>query len=1061
MTEDKRYPRFPIYSLFFLSGTCGLIYEIVWTRLLTLVLGSTTHSISTVLTAFMGGLALGSFIAGRLITGRRDELKVYGLLEGFIGIYCLAIPLIMRLFTPFYTSVYQSLGDSPYLFSLVRFAVSFSVLLVPTTLMGATLPVLTKYFARRKETLGGTVGKVYAVNTFGAVLGSFGAGFILLPALGTSRVILLAGLANIAICVVALLYARRSIPAGVTLEAAVGEEPGTGVPTDDIVMREELGTVARKSAVLTLLLWAFALSGFASMVYQVIWTRMLTLMIGSSTYAFSLIVTAFILGIGIGSIALSRYIDRKTDLLLLFAAAELVIGTSAVVVAYVFGKLPFFMIGVISRVKASFALTQFAEFLLVLALLLVPTTMMGLIFPLVSKIYTRSLDTVGKAVGNAYAANTLGAILGSFAGGFIFIPFLGMETGILIALSLNVLIGLLFWFLSPSGNRAARSAIAVVWLGAIVGFEVWSPQWNKDWITMGPYLYFMKYRSQFTLTSENIDTKWTKQSRLIYYKEDVSTTVSVRKDVRGHLTLQVNGKTDASTHGDMMTQELLAHVPLMLHPDPRNVLVIGLASGITVGSVEQHPIERVTAVEISPAMVEACALFRNYNGNAMEDPRFSLRIEDGRNSLLLSPQMYDVIISEPSNPWISGIGNLFTLEYFRLLHERLGPRGVACVWLQAYGIDPEDFRMIVRTFREVFPASSLWEPAIGLDYLLVGQKGSFALEYDALAKKFELEAVRADLARVGIESPMEFMKLMAMGHNDLAAYAGNGVIHTDDNSKLEFSCPKFLYTNTSSRQLEELSLHRANPLAYTTDAVPEAAREEFETVMRARALTLDAKRAESTGDMAGAENLFHTALMMHPGEEEARAALVRYYENFLPALVGQGNWEGVERMGKEILKLDRRSLVALDGLSVALIGRKSFGEALPVLDEAVQYFPDYAAFHVRLGYVYAQLGKTSEAIASYEEAVAKDPENPQPAFDLGVLYMNAGRPTDALTQFGRAVRIRPTFVEAYINLGGSLARLGRYEEARQAFAKVLEIDPKNEIAQRNLTRLGAREGLSQ
>jgi spermidine synthase len=602
-----------------------------------------------------------------------------------------------------------------------------------------------------------------------------------------------------------------------------------------------------------------------------------------------------------------------------------------------------------------------------------------------------------------------------------------------------------------------RAGVAAAWLIAIVAFEIWSPRWNREWITMGPYLYFTKYHRQIELMGENVEEEFRKSSELIYYREDVSTTVSVRKEVTGDLTLQVNGKTDASTGGDMMTQELLAHVPLLLHPDPRDVLVVGLASGVTVGSAQTYPIERVTVIEISPAMVQACALFSAFNGNAMADPRFDLRIDDGRNYMLLSPETYDVIISEPSNPWISGIGSLFTREYFELLHERLGPDGIACVWLQAYGLEPDDFRMIVRTVREAFPTVSLWESAIGYDYLLIGQKVPFALDYAALEGKFGIEAVRADLARVGIDSPVEFLKFMAAGPDGLADYAGHGVLHTDDNSRLEFSGPRSLYENTSARQLDDLSRHRENALAYLTGSLPEAEEGAFDAIARARALAMEAAKAQSEGDAAGADNLFRTALMVHSGEEEASEALVRLYSNQIVSLLREQNWEGVETIGKAMLALDPKSLAALDGLSISLVQRESFVESVPILEEAVRYFPDYAPFHARLGYAYAKLGQSEQAIAAYEEAVARDGENAQYAYDLGVLYLSAGKPTDAAEEFGRAVAIRPRFVEAYINLGGSMARLGRLEEARQAFVKVLDIDPANEIAQRNLSKLAARQ----
>lgn len=988
----------------------------------------------------MGGLALGSYIAGRAITGRSDELRIYGILEGVIGLYCLFIPEIIDLFTPFYKGIYASMRDSYFFFSLIRFSISFLILLVPTTLMGATLPILTKYFAQRMETIGGTIGKVYAINTFGAVLGSFGAGFFLLPLFGTSNSILMTAITNITIAVIALLYSRRIITPAVTRAASL-----------DKPLEAE-----GKPVVLTLLLWGFGLSGFAAMVYQVIWTRMLTLMIGSSTYAFSLIVTAFILGIGFGSIALSRFIDRRVDLLLYFALAQLLIGTSAMFIAYIFGKLPFAVVEIINRFKTSFAMTQFAEFLLVLALLLIPTTLMGVLFPLVSKIFTRSLSMVGRAVGNAYAANTVGAILGSFTGGFIFIPLLGMERGILIAFSLNFLIGFVFILFSQFRTLAFRGALAILWIALSLTFEWRSPAWNKEWITMGPYLYFTIYQRQIEQYGPEIKEKLAKYNRLIYFKEGVSATISVREHVTGERSLQVNGKTDASSGMDMSTQELLAHIPLMLHPEPEDVLIVGLASGVTVGSVEKYPVDRITCVEISPAMVEASDMFRQYNGNALDDPRLTLIIEDGRNHVLLSQDSYDVIISQPTNPWISGVGNLFTYEYFKLLHERLREDGIACVWLQAYGLDPDDFKLIVRTFNEVFPQTTLWESQVGMDYILIGKKTPFRLEIGEIERNFELPGVKADLMRIGVESAPEFLKFMITGPSRLREYAGKGMLHTDDNSRLEFSCPRSLYINTTLLELDAISPFRENPLEFFTGEYSEADRKTCENIIRARMTMVDAVRAMMSGDAVKGEQLLQMSLSYHPGEEEARDKLTRHYATLMIRLIGTGRWEELESLARTTLKLDAENLMAIEALSISLLNRKLYEDAAPFLEKGTRRYPYYAPFHAELGYLYAQVGKAEEAISSYEVAMAMDPRNAEYAFDLGVLYLNSGKPGKAVELFQKAARNEPEFTEAYINLGGTFASLGMLDEAEKAFTRALELDPNNQIALRNLNRIRSR-----
>lgn len=1033
--EAGNIPRFPVYVLFFLSGACGLIYEIVWTRLLTLVMGSTIYSISTVLTAFMGGLALGSFFAGRVITGRKDELKIYGFLEGVIGVYCLLIPFFIDLFVPLYKNLYLSLSDSHFTFSLVRFLISFLILLVPATLMGATLPIMTKYFTRHKEKIGGAIGKVYAINTFGAVAGSFGAGFFLLPFFGTGFVIVLTASTNLIICFVALMYARRT---------------DVRTPDDETTSNEIVDTGEKRSIVLTFLLFGFALSGFSAMIYQVIWTRMLTLLIGSSTYAFSLIVTAFILGIGFGSIALSRFIDRKKDLLLYFALAQLLIGTSAIFIAFAFGKLPFTMVEIISRFRTSFAMTQFAEFVLILALLLIPTTMMGALFPLVSRIYTRSLATVGRAVGNVYAANTVGAILGAFTGGFVFIPFLGMEKGLLCAVSLNFLIGFVFLLLSPYRGFVLRFTIAILWIGLSFTFEWWAPPWNRDRITMGPYIYFTEYQRRSEQSSQYAGEEIAKPSRLIYFKEGVSTTISVKKYVNGEISLQVNGKTDASSGADMSTQQLIAHIPMMLHSDPDQVLIIGLASGVTVGSIEKYPVEHITCVEISPAMVDASDFFRRFNEDALDDPRLALLIEDGRNHVLLTENRYDVIISQPTNPWISGVGSLFTLEYFELLEARLRENGIACVWLQAYGLEPEDFKMITRTFNEVFPYTSLWESLVGKDFIMIGQKKPFLIDFEILKNRFDIPAVAADLDRIGVESPLEFLKYFVSGPLNLRTYAGGGTLHTDDNSRLEFSCPRTMYSNTILRQLEHIEPFRESPVEFLSGDISPDQSSTLEAILLARRMSVAAFRSMNKGDAYSAENFLRMALTYFPGEEGARDMLTRQNAMLILKLVEMEKWEELEEISRATLNLDDTNFPATDGLSMALLGTERWKEAAVVLERGGSLYPDYAPFHANLGFTYSKMGLNDEAITSYEVAVAKDPANARYYFELGTLYFNTELFAKALQYFQKAIQNNSLFTEAFVNLGGTYARLGLLAEAKESFIKALEIEPGNKVALENL-----------
>ena len=407
----------PLILVFLLlSGSCGLIYEIVWMKMLTLVIGNTVFAITTVLTAFMGGLALGSYLAGRLEGRIKQPLKIYGLLEGGIGVYALLLPLLIAGTEPFFRFVYQNIGTSFYAFSLLRFVICGILLLVPTILMGATLPILSKYFVTRPSHLGGTVGLLYGVNTLGAVLGSFTAGFVLIPALGISWTIYTAALINILIAAGILrLFKDSGLPQPEVSNRKLKAKKQKQKAATEIIPEN-------RPAVARVVMAAIGVSGLAAMIYQIAWTRVLLLSMGSSVYAFSLIVTAFISGLALGSLVITRFIDRRKDGVLILALLQGAIGLSALAIMHVLGNLPIYVARYLFDASHSFNYIQLVEFAVIFGLVLIPTFMMGATVPVAVKICTPDVRQVGKFFGNVYATNTLGAIIGSFMAGFILIP---------------------------------------------------------------------------------------------------------------------------------------------------------------------------------------------------------------------------------------------------------------------------------------------------------------------------------------------------------------------------------------------------------------------------------------------------------------------------------------------------------------------------------------------------------------------------------------------------------------------------------------------------------------
>jgi spermidine synthase len=997
---------------FFLSGVSGLIYEVVWARLLERVMGASVYSITTVLTVFMAGLALGSFIAGKIIDRRSDPLRIYGVLEGLIGVFCLLVPVIVAATIPIYRAAYQGFEATFHTFSLIRFLISGIVLLIPTTLMGATLPVLSKYFTTRYDNLGMTVGRLYAVNTFGAVIGSFAAGFVLMPSFGIMGTVFIA--AGINIVVSALVFARYRREKA---EAGGGRAPKVGkrdVKRPGMSDRERRGRsdserrrgregnvepAQRESRnwVPTLVLVALACSGFAALVYQVAWMRTLSLIIGSSVYAMSLILTAYILGLAIGTTVFSRFVDRSRHLLSAFGTLQVGIGAAAILVVPVLGKLPVWMVAVVDSNKGSFATLMFVEFAIVFLIVLIPTVLMGGIFPTAIRLCTRRVESIGRSVGNVYAANTVGNILGAFAGGFLLIPWLGIQRTIAVAVVVNLVLGITILLSGTSPTRARKFVTAGVAALLLVAVVPAVPSWDPVIMSSGAYLYadtYMKEARSWDVSREDAIRLF---GTVLYHKEGVATTVTVRQ-ARSEIYLQSNGKTEASTGPDMRTQKLLAHAPMMLHQDPRDVLVIGLASGVTVGAALSYPVESIDCVEIAPAMIEVAeTFFAEANGHCMDDPRLRMVIEDGRNHVAFTARRYDVMISQPSNPWIAGISNLFTREFFALARDRMNPGGVVGMWFQAYNMSPDEFRMIVRTFSEVFADASVWELDPGVDYMLVGTVGEMELDYKLLTERLADQSIGADLRSVGIRTPLDYTGLFLMGSGAMRSYAGDVPIHTDNGLQLEFSAPKNMYRQSKAEQLIGLDSYRSNPGIILTGLPEGGEGERVAEAVESRALCRRflgrGMVAEEMGRLEEALNAYSDATNASPGEPEAMEALSRLLCHLGSALNRERHPE-----------------------------------------EALRYF---------------------------EAAVKEAPDLPQPKCLLGTEYVKRGRIADAEAEFSRVLELDPNYAEAHLNMamihetrgeaGAQLAALERYLANAPAASNVREVRERIERLKQQVT----------
>ncbi|MDH5764118.1 MAG: fused MFS/spermidine synthase [Nitrospinota bacterium] len=777
----SRFPfRIWVFLFFFISGATGLIYEVVWTRLLTLVLGNTHYSVSTVLTTFMGGLALGSFFGGRWIDRGGRPLLIYALLEGAIGIYCFLIPHFIDASLPFFQWIYSNFQQSYTLTSFFRFMVCGAILLVPASLMGATLPILGKFVSEKPEVIGRDVGTLYAVNTFGAVAGALTSAFVFMKLYGVDVTIGITAGLNLGLASVILIFFRSQWE---------GFMPASDLPSSDKASRFYTPEVM-------LILGGFCVTGIASLIYQVAWTRIFSLLLGSSVYAFSLILTAFILGLAFGTLVFSRIVGRFGDLKKVFGWLQVGIGLSALAALPFFGKVPLINRWVYLNRGLDFSVIQWSNFLIILSLIFVPTFLMGAQFPVVVRLVARDLKTLGHHVGTAYASNTVGTILGSLIGGFLLIPLLGVQNTILWAVFINIVLGIVLLYSSTitvNVKTYILPGLLVLW---ILGARSIAP-WDKAVISSGS---FMPYRI------EELEGALQKKNKILFYKEGMHTTVTTELSIDGNIFLRVNGKTDASLAMDMRTQLLSGYLPMFFHQKPQDVLVVGQGSGVTLGAVTQFPAKSIDLVEISPTVIEGSRFFDPFNHHALDDPRVRVILEDGRNHITLTKKNYDVIISEPSNPWISGIGALFTKDFYELANARLKPGGIMCIWMHT-NMSPESFKSISRAFLSVFPNVTMWESIVGDDYLLIGSQQPYSMPYEGVRRLIENPVRGRELKRLGISSVRDVMGLMVMDQDELKKFSEGAPVHTDDNSLLEFGAPEYIYKDERQVIVRQITPH--------------------------------------------------------------------------------------------------------------------------------------------------------------------------------------------------------------------------------------------------------------
>ncbi|MEM7244812.1 MAG: fused MFS/spermidine synthase [Acidobacteriota bacterium] len=1033
-----------VFVLFFLSGATALVYQVTWVRRLILTFGASHEAVGIVLASFMGGLALGGWLFGRWSERERHPLRLYGVLEIAIGLVALVLPTLLRLVDGIYVGAAREVEGVPISLHVMRVVLAVSVLLLPTFLMGGTLPLLTRLVVAGPREFGRRLSQLYGINTTGAVAGTALAGFVLLPALGVRSSEWLAILLNLAIGVVAILLSRRLPALAVSTSAP---EPATP-------RRSKKGARGAESAwALRLAFAGTAVSGAAALALEVTWMRGISIVVGTTTYSFTVMLCAFLVGIGLGS-----WLHSVRPLETLGVARQLgwvlvTIGVTSLIVCQSIPSLPALSATLNAWLHSGAGGLRVGTTLLVsFAVMLVPCTLMGIAFPLAGRARATLRERHGQAVGELVGLNTLGAIIGSVAAGFILIPKLGLQVGMALAACLNLAYGLLVLGLAapPRAPRWRLPAGILLSLAALA-LPFVLPAWDVRALA----IHRNNTRGQLVGGEDELD--------VLYYREGRGSNVSVIEG-GGIRAILIDGKSVASDSlTDMQHELLLGHLPVLLHPAPRTAAVVGLGAGITLGSVLAHPsIESVVLVEIEPAVVDGSRLFSHVNDGAVDDPRLTISFQDGRNHLRTSTQLFDVITADPIHPWARGASYLYTGEYYEILGARLAEGGIACQWLPLYELSPENVRSVIATFADSFAHATVWQTAY--DAVLIGSNQPLNVDVAGLADRLAVPSVRQQLTQVGLDDPLSLLSELTLDPAGIASCCSDVVRNTDDNLYLEFSSPLSVGSPAVLENIRATNAGRVRLDAVIDDVGPLlppgwSAERALDDHRWAKSETVEIQvqltQARGTGSPAFApiiERLRRT-LARVPNHGRARSQLCLALTQQGLRLFQEGrDAEGLNALEQAVAAMPSNAL-ANHELATALVERDRPTDALPYFTAATTHRPRYAHAHANHGATLLQMGRFLEAREKLSRAVSLRPDFVEALHHLGIVLMATGQAREGERSFRRALELDPDLPGLHGNFAMALTRLGRHGEASELLETGLGLQPADAQIQRQLAWL--------
>ncbi len=921
-----------MYLFFFLSGITALVYEIIWTRMLTLVFGHTVYSVSVVLSAFMAGLGCGSYLFGHAMDRMMSQsdikteplavLKTYALIEIGIGVTAAVLSILFAEFDIFYGWMHAWLPESPIFFDGLKVVMSFGLIFLPAALMGATLPIISRYYVTDDSRMNTQVGLLYSLNTLGAVVGCLLTGFFFIASFGVLQTALAAAALNLAIGVGTWrLYQDKMV--GIS---GCQEFPRLVLPK---------WTWTRENR-----LW-LAISficGFTALAYEVLWTRLLVFSISSTVYAFSLMLAVFLLGISLGSGLAVPIMSRMKNLRTPLLAIQGGIG------AYIVFSL-FNMRSLLSEPWNSYnlqdPLTVFSKYFTNSALLMLPPTLLlGMGFPILIKLASGGHKNIGVGTGQIYAANTLGAILGSLAAGFFLLPMLGVEASLVLVATINLLMVPVLFRTGPYATPKMRKVLT---LGMAILVLLVNLALPENLLTG----FFMR------------DSVGQRDSRqLLHFSEGITDTVAVFREELGQIDtnakrLITNGiSMSASNAIASRYMKLLAHVPILLSDNPEEVLVICFGTGQTAGAAGLHSrVGKVDVVELSRSVIEAGPTFRQENHNVLQNPKVNIIIQDGRNHLLTTRKQYDVITGEPPPPRTAFTVNLYTQDYYEKAKARMKPGGLMVQWVPLHSQSADEVDQNFATFLSVFPHSIAFL-SVANEIMLVGSDQPIEIDAKKLAQRMNDPVIKLALDNLYIENVHALLASIWFFEEELRRLSENKSLITDNHPSLEFYLDKGPTIGVASQERLLFNRTSSENILSRIQSMNTEDRQRFESYYKAMDLY-------QRGVMYGNRKILLEAIDLVEKDE-----LFRYHL--------QAGSEHVARLLTAIEE-DPENLEAMVELGHAWYQLGQYEKSSKMLKRVREKVPDNPAAMLYLGYSMMELGQYEQAQKLLKEATRKDP----------------------------------------------------------------------------------------